>query len=110
MPKCHRTAVCGPYATAIATLNACIPGISALRRRRSQPLTEVLHRVGYRDRVDKLQALVAKLPWQTKTQWSAKPNRQIVIVHAISKQCLRMHRIGHVDALPPVAVDGTIND
>src|ERR1039458_2888628 len=87
--------------SAIAS-DAGIPGITLFWRYGPQSLAELFHVVGNRQAVEKFHALVAELGRQPYAKRSTIADRKIIAIQAVSEKGLRMHRIRHIDALPPV--------
>src|SRR5208283_923074 len=59
---------------------------------------------------NKFDALVAELAGHTQPERATETHRKISVVHRISQEGLGMQSIGHVNALPPVRLDGEVND
>src|SRR5579871_73290 len=90
--------------------DAGVPGVSALGSCRTQTFTKRFKRVRQGYAGDVFDALVSELAREAKAHWSAKGDGKIGTVHASSDQRLRMQRIGHVDALPPIGLNRAVND
>src|SRR5258708_36625663 len=88
--------------TAVCRSDAGVPGVAALGSRRTQALAERFHAIGNGEARDVFDALVPELPGNTKPQRSTEADRQFTAVHAMGDKSLRVQRIRHVDACPPV--------
>src|SRR5581483_7354745 len=88
----------------------CVPGISTFGGNGAQALAELLYIVGDNQAVEELHALIAKLPRKFHTQWTAAAYWQIIPVYSEGEKCLRMERIGHIHAFPPVGFDRKIEN
>jgi hypothetical protein len=93
-------------------LDAGVPGVAAVTAtvpvfgtRRAQVLGERFRAVGNRETGDVFDALVSELPGNTKSKRSAEADRKLTPIHAVGDESLRMQRVGHVDAFPPVCGD-----
>ena len=90
--------------------DAGIPGITAFCVCASDTFAEAFERVCHREAGYEFDALVAELARHTQPQRATKAYRKISVIHRLSQQGLRMQSVGHVDALPPVGLDGEVND
>src|ERR1051325_2508622 len=93
-----------------ALLGAGKPGVAAFGRRGAQTFAELFEVVGQREPRDVFHALVSELPGNAHAKRSAMSDRKLAAIHFVCQQRLRMQRIGHVDALPPVRLDRTVDD
>ena len=59
---------------------------------------------------DVFEAFIAKLPGDAQSQRSAKPDGKPTAIHPVGDESLRMQCIGHVDAIPPSVLKGTVDD
>ena len=92
------------------SLDACVPGIAGLGRRGAQTLSEVFERIGGCDVVDELHVLVAELAGDAQAKRAAEGDREVPVVHAPGEERLRVQGVGHVDAVPPAALDGVVDE
>src|ERR1051326_5017738 len=90
--------------------DAGVPGVAAFGSRRTQALAERLHAIGNREARDVFDALVPELPGNTKPQGSAEADGQLTAVHAMGDERLRVQRVGHIDAVPPVGLNRTVDN
>src|SRR5579872_831450 len=91
-------------------LNAGVPGIATFCVCASDTFAEAFERVCDREAGYKFHALVAELARHPQAEWTTEAHRKISVVHRIRHQSLRMESVSHVDALPPVGLDGEVND
>src|SRR5713101_4617129 len=82
--------------------NAGVPGIACLTRRRTQTIAEVLQTVRHNQAGDVFHTLVAELTRHAQPERTAVPDGKIPAVHAVGEKRLRVQRVGHVDAVPPM--------
>src|ERR1019366_4011157 len=61
-------------------------------------------------RSEVLNSLVAALAGNTQSKRSAEWDGQLTAVHTVGDESLRVHRIGHVDAFPPVGMNRTVDN
>src|SRR4051812_11064643 len=85
-----------------------VPGVAAFRRCRSQPFAEMFHALGYCQARNILAPLKAEFPRDPQPRRTAVPHWYVAAVHAISHDSLWVQSIGHIDALPPVRLDGAV--
>src|SRR6266581_6073364 len=98
-------------------LDAGIPGVAAVTgtvpvfgRRRAQTLAERFRGIGKGEAGDVLDALVPELPGNTKSKRSAEADGKLTAIHAVGDESLRVQRVGHVDAFPPVGLNRTVDN
>ncbi len=87
-----------------------VPGVAAFWRSRAQAFAEVLQTIRYGEASDVFDALVAELPGNTQSKRSAKSDGKLTAIHAVGDESLRVQCIGHVDAFPPVGLNGTVDN
>ena len=75
-----------------------------------KPLPNRFQAIGYGEAGDVFDALVAELPGNTQSKRSAKSDRKLTAIHAVGDESLRVQCIGHVDAFPPVGLNGTVDN
>src|SRR5262249_54529138 len=66
--------------------------------------------IGYGEAGDVFEALVAELPGNAQAKWPAECDGKLTAVHTVGDQSLRVQCVGHVDALPPVGLDRTVDN
>src|ERR1019366_5583346 len=93
-----------------ALSDAGVPRVSTFWRRRSQALAEPFQAIGYGEAGDVFDALVPELPGNTQSKRSAEWDWQLTAIHTVGDESLRVHRIGHVDAFPPVGLNRTVDN
>jgi len=59
---------------------------------------------------DVLDTLVAELAGHAEAERAAELDGEIAVVHSHGEEGLRMQGVGHVDAFPPVRLDGEVDD
>src|SRR5436190_24342021 len=70
---------------------------------------EPFQAIGDGEAGDKLHALVAELAGKRQTKRSTVAHGKISAVHPVDQESLGVQGIGHVDALPPVALYRKVN-
>src|ERR1039458_6804105 len=93
-----------------AWLDAGVPRVSTFWRRCAPALAEPFQAIAYGEAGDVFDALVAELPGNTQSKRSAEWDGQLTAVHTVGDESLRVHRIGHVDAFPPVGLNRTVDN
>src|SRR5260370_33269521 len=84
--------------------DAGVPGVTTFRRRRPQAFAEPFQTIAYRQARDIFHALVAELSGDAQTNRSAVADGKLTAIHPVSYESLRMQRIRHIDAVPPVGL------
>ena len=87
-----------------------VPGVAAFRSRRAQAFSESFQAIGYGEASDIFDALIAELAGNTQSQRAAESNGKLTAIHAVGDESLRVQRIGHVDAFPPIGLYGTVDN
>src|SRR3954468_242291 len=89
-----------------------VPGVAAVTRavplfgrRRGDPLPRRFRVIGHGDAGDVLDAFVAELSGYAESKRAAEADGKRTAVHAVGDESLRMQRVGHVDAFPPVGLN-----
>src|ERR1700752_1088490 len=90
--------------------DARIPRVAKIRRLGIESRDKAFEGVRDHQPVYKFDALIAQLARHAQTEWAAERDRQIPVVHGPSQKSLWMLRVGHIDAIPPIGVDGEIHD
>src|SRR5713226_745636 len=97
--------------------DAGVPGVAAVTgtvpvfgRRRAQALAQRFRAIGHGDAGDIFDALVPELPGNAKSKGSAEADGKLTAVHAVGNESLRVQRVGHVDAFPPVGLNRTVDN
>src|SRR3977135_2896289 len=85
--------------------DAGVPGIASFWRRGAQTLAETFQTVRNRQVGDVFHALVAELAGESQPKRPAVADWEFIAIHPIGDKSLRMQRISHVDAFPPVGID-----
>ncbi len=90
--------------------DAGVPRIAALWRGRAKTLAEFFQIVGDGESGDKFHALVAELARKPQAERATIADRQIAAIQAVGEQGLWMEGIGHINAFPPVGLNGIVDD
>src|SRR5579863_2458827 len=82
--------------------DAGVPGVAVFASDGAETFAELFQIVRDGQVVDEFYILVADLPGEPHAKWSAVGHGQIVAVHAVAEECLRMQSVGHIDAVPGI--------
>src|SRR5580704_8735070 len=85
-------------------------GVPAFWRRRAQAFAEPFEAIGYGQAGDVFDVLVAELPGNSQAKRSAERNGKLTAVHTEGQESLRMQGVSHIDAIPPVWLDRTVDN
>src|SRR5437879_11859501 len=78
-----------------------VPRVSSFWSRGTQPLAERFETITNGEARNVFDALVAELPGNTHSKRSAECDGKFAAIHPVGHERLRVHCIGHVDAVPP---------
>jgi hypothetical protein len=77
---------------------------------RAQTLAKLSEVIGEREAGDVLDVFVAELARNAQANRSAERHRKLTSVHTEGNESLRVQCVGHVDAVPPVGLDRTVDN
>src|SRR5215472_7736699 len=103
---------CGTqYAVSLEATLLCagVPGVAAFGLGGAQAFAELFNVVGQGELGDVFQALVTELAGNAHAQWAAKSDRKFAAVYFVCEKSLRMERVGHVNAFPPVRLERAVD-
>src|SRR6516225_7858153 len=90
--------------------DAGVPGVACLASRRAEAFTEPFQTVCDRQASDEFYVLVADLPREPQAKRSTVGHGKVAAIHAVTKECLGMQSIGHINAVPHIGFHRDIHD
>src|SRR5579859_3369555 len=91
-------------------LDARVPGIATFWSCGAQAFAEGFQVVGDGHVSDEFDALISKLARDAHAQRAAVAYGKFTAIHAVDEKGLWVQGIGHIDAIPPVGLDGEVDD
>src|ERR1700683_1161127 len=92
----------------VSVLDARIPRVATIRARTTPTLAERLEAVRQSHAIDVFHVLITELSRDSESQGTPERDGKFVSVHAVGEERLRVQRVRHVDALPPVSLDRAV--